>query len=463
MKKKAEKKRLKRGEKMEGETKRKDKTNLFRHFDIMSFSKEYLKPEIIQKYYRECLKKEDKRTRSDCKILCTNMIQFILLLVLNPEEGYMSVLNKGKCMLLKTTRNISGIANAVTAAGLCKARRRISSKILKKLWQIDVLGNFVKEHGLKLWKGFRVCGFDGTTFTLNKTGKILKEFPLVKNYYRFPKMLACFLYDVYSKIPIDLACGNSHSSERKLLCKILKRIKDKTLLLLDAGYPAYWFIHKLLFLNIEFIIRCPKYFYYKKIKKLGPNDWLVEIIHTEMNNRRCKINLTSREYKVLPAAIILRVFKTKMKGFRARFLLTSLTDDKKYLYEEVCKLYCDRWAIENYYRDLKHLFKIERFHAQYVDGIYQELYAAMILSVILQKYIIQAATIYGVPFEEISFKKTFKLLSDFIYILELLPESEVVENLLLFLFSLNREKKRPGRSYKRIFYRRIKCHESKCR
>ncbi len=78
---------------------------------------------------------------------------------------------------------------------------------------------------------------------------------------------------------------------------------------------------------------------------------------------------------------------------------------------DICKLYCDRWIIKNYYRELKHILKIEKFHSYYVDGIYQEIYTSLILTIILQKYILKAADIYGIPYDEISFKKTFHILS----------------------------------------------------
>jgi hypothetical protein len=53
--------------------------NLFQYFDIVSFSKKYLKPEIVNEYHAEYLEKNNKRTRSDCKIFCNNMILFIVL------------------------------------------------------------------------------------------------------------------------------------------------------------------------------------------------------------------------------------------------------------------------------------------------------------------------------------------------------------------------------------------------
>lgn len=435
---------------------------LFNHFNITHFSK-YLKSDIIEQYYYEYLNEQNKRTRSDCKILCHNMILFILLWVLNPGNGYLSILNKAKCFLIKVNNNISEIMLSITEAGLCKARRRFSSEILKKLWQIDIIGAFVKETQINLWKGFQVCGFDGTTFTLNKSENILKSFPLI-NKARWPKMIVGLLYDVYSKIPLDIECGNYKCSERYLLSKVIERIKTKILMLLDRGYHSFWTIQKLTIYNIDFVMRIPKCVTYKIVRKIGRNDLIVIITNSKHGKQICKKRLTIDEYNCLPKTFTVRLIKTQIKGFRVRFIITSLIDKDKYSYNEISKLYCDRWIIENYYRDLKHIFKIEKFHACYVDGIYQEIYASMILTILLQRYINNAADKFNVPFEEISFKKTFQILADFIYLLELLPQmNKVLIDLMLNLIANSKQKKRPGRHYKRVFYRKTICLEYKSR
>jgi len=407
------------------------------------------------------LKENNKRTRADVKILCSNMVMFILLWVLNPECGYLSVLSKAKIVLLKCSRNIADIITVITDAGLCKARRRFAASIIKRLWQVDVISNFINKEGIKLWKKFQVCVIDGTTFTLNKSEEILKTFPLLKK-ARWPQMMACVLYDIYTKIPLDIECSNGKPGERKLLLSIIEKVKRKTLLILDRGYPAYYILHKLMLANIEFVIRIPKSFSYTKVKRLGQQDWLIKIKLNSGNKSLSKKILSSEDFACLPDQISLRLILTKRKGFRPRYIITSLLDTQEYTYTEISELYCDRWICENYYRDLKHILKIENFHAEYVDGIYQEIYAAMILTIVLQKYIIKAAIKYKISCEEISFKRTFQIIADFIFIMEFagdeIPETR---ELLLYLIASNRQKKRPGRHFERIFFRKIKCKYNK--
>ena len=430
--------------------------DLFAKFDISFFSKKYLDKDIIQQFYINDLKTKNNRTRSDSIIGCHHMIIFICLWVLNPDEGCFSVLNKAKFFLLKTSKNVWHIVKAISDSGLCKARKRFSSDILKRVWQNQIIPVFYKEKGKKLWKGFTVCAVDGTSLTLNISKDILKVFPIITKSLK-PKMLMSVLYDVYSKIPLDVICSNFPGNERELLINMVRKINhNNVLLLLDRGYPSFVLFFLLSKKSIQSVIRIPSYFKYKIIKKNGTNDFIVKIYLNKDKKNLAKKYLTTDECDCLPDYITLRLVKTHLKGFKPRFILTSLLDNSVYFYQDICKLYCDRWIIENYYRDLKHILKIEKFHAEYVDGIYQEIYASLILTIILQQHIAKAHVAFNIAYEEISFKKTFNIISQFIFLFDFFPDSAKIENLLLLLIAQSSQKKRPNRSFKRIFYRKIK-------
>ena len=199
---------------------------LFQNFNISEIAKNYLPQDKLDAYYKESLIQNNKRTRSDSKISIDTMIIFIFLWILNQERGYKSVLNSVKLALCQHSKSMQDIIDIITDSGLCKARKRFNSDILKKLWQ-DVISNFINQKKIQLWKGFQVCVVDGTTFTLNKTADILREFPLL-NKARFPRLFACVLYDMLSKIPLDIACAQHNTGERSLLLKMLGSLKQKS-------------------------------------------------------------------------------------------------------------------------------------------------------------------------------------------------------------------------------------------
>jgi hypothetical protein len=439
------------------------KENLFKKFKISMFENEYFTRRKVNNHYKKYIIENNQRVRSDIKIDFYNMLLFILMCVLHPENGYSATLDKVKIFLITQSKKTNKILKLITPAGICKARKRFSSVLLKNIWQIDLLKNHYNNSCIKLWNGFKVCAFDGTDFTLNRAKEILKKFPIVNKEY-YSRMRLCVLYDVYSKLPLDIETSNLKIGEREMLSKVIDRIRKKTLLLLDRGYPAYWLYHKLYFNKTNFIIRIGKHIKYKIIKKYSNNDLIIEIKLNVQSKKLCHKNLSEKEINSLPDNIKFRLIKTTMKGFKTRYILTSLLDTEKYEYHDICKLYCDRWIIENYYRELKHIFKIEKFHAKYVDGIYQEIYAAMILTIIFQKYMKKAADLKGVPYDEISIKRTLLLLRDIILLYELNNSLQnFLEDYFINSIIMSAQKKRPDRHYKRQFFRKQKCYNGKSR
>ncbi|MBF0536907.1 MAG: hypothetical protein HQL03_01495 [Nitrospirae bacterium] len=76
--------------------------------------------------------------------------------------------------------------------------------------------------------------------------------------------------------------------------------------------------------------------------------------------------------------------------------------------KEIIDLYFKRWAIEGGYRDEKVSLEIEKFHSKTVNGIMQELYAIMIMSVIARVLIALSEEDRG---QELQFKNTVMALA----------------------------------------------------
>ena len=81
-------------------------------------------------------------------------------------------------------------------------------------------------------------------------------------------------------------------------------------------------------------------------------------------------------------------------------------NNKRYHRNEIIDLYFRRWEIENYYRDEKVTFEIERFHSKSVNGILQELYSAMIMSVIARTMMAMSSQFFLTAKQEVQFKNS---------------------------------------------------------
>jgi len=426
---------------------------LKKYFNIDMLTKIFISKKMVEKYYKESLEREQKRTRADSKISALQMVLYLILWIVHPEDGYAASIDKSKIFSLKSIKQKTNkCINAITPAGLCKARKRFTAIILKKLWQQDVIDAFTEQNPVHLWNSFQVSACDATSITLPNEPDIIKDYPLGKNDKK-PRMLMAVIYDVFSKIPLLCECASPLiSHERALLYAMLPSVSKTMLLVLDRGYQAYWLFDAFMKNSIQFICRVKNDFNYKIVRKISKNEWIISINLSSAQRYSAKKYIPLDAVNSLSKTIILRLIKTQIKGFRPRLIVTSLLDSQKYSYDDIADLYCKRWRIESYFRDLKHLFKIEKFHAKYLDGIFQELYAAMIVSVIIRFFMRESSETHSVEFDEISFKNSVFLFSIFLYIFDYDNNSY---NIFISLISLNKNKIRNDRHFPRIFYKRI--------
>ena len=105
--------------------------------------------------------------------------------------------------------------------------------------------------------------------------------------------------------------------------------------------------------------------------------------------RKCKLSkLSSQDKKKKKKKkkeiepLKLRIIRLKAPDGKISVLFTSLLDKKQFSSKEIIELYFRRWEVESYYRDEKIFIDIDTFHSRTVNGIRQELFAAVIMSVI---------------------------------------------------------------------------------
>jgi hypothetical protein len=91
---------------------------------------------------------------------------------------------------------------------------------------------------------------------------------------------------------------------------------------------------------------------------------------------------TTKKNRGLFKGFKLRIIKLVAPDGTVSVLLTNLYDKKTFRRKDIINLYFKRWEIEVHYRDEKIILEVETFHSKTVNGILQELYAVMIMSVI---------------------------------------------------------------------------------
>ncbi|MCK5015367.1 MAG: IS4 family transposase [Candidatus Omnitrophica bacterium] len=285
-------------------------------------------------------------------------------------------------------------AQAVHRCSVSKGRKKIhwevfenifyhAVKLAYELWPED---GEPSQDSKYLWQGMSVFGIDGSKYTLPATAQIRKEFDPesgfeYKNKGHYPQCLVSTAYDVFRRLPVARTIVAVNGSEREEAKELLQHIPPNNLLLFDRGYPSYEFI-KHINENYSgyYLFRCPASETFPAVEKFlksKEEEGIIEVAPTQ----RAKAKFPKHEREKLQP-IKLRVTRLISPDGILSVLLTNLFDKSKFSRESIIELYFRRWAVEEYYRDEKVYLEVETFHSRNCNGIRQELFAAVIMSVI---------------------------------------------------------------------------------
>jgi hypothetical protein len=141
----------------------------------------------------------------------------------------------------------------------------------------------------------------------------------------------------------------------------------------------------------HFIFRCSAQSTFRAVRTFIESGKDQDIIWITPSDKFLK-KTPKRERKDLKA-IKLRVIRLVSPDGTLSVLLTSLCDKKEFPSHELSSLYFKRWEVESYYRDEKVILEVEEFHGKSSNSIRQELFAAMIMSVISRVLMIMSQTL----------------------------------------------------------------------
>jgi hypothetical protein len=309
-------------------------------------------------------------------------------------------------------------AKPVHRASVSKARRKVP-------WQIfsDIHADAVKcayhlwpqdEHKY-LWHGMSVYALDGSKYNLPATDQIRNKFDPNSGLQNdgkghYPQCLVSTVYDVFRRLPIARTVVECDSCEREEMKKLLPFVPANSVWIFDRGYPSY---ESILYLTQNY----PGYFQFRSpatstfpavedFIKSGKKQAVIWI--TASNTFKRKVSIKERR-ELKP--IKLRIIKLVHPDGTLSVLLTNLFGKKKYARDQIINLYFRRWEVESYYRDEKVTLDIEKFHSKTVNGILQELYAVMIMSVISRTLMAVGSQLFFSGNQELQFKNAILTLA----------------------------------------------------
>jgi len=291
-------------------------------------------------------------------------------------------------------------AQAVHPSALSKARQKVPWEVFQTTLDdaVELAYELWPDDPQYTWHGMSVYAIDGSKFTLPATEAMRKEFDpesglahAGKGHY--PQCLVSTLHDVFRRLPIARTIVSIHGSERDEAVTLFPYVPEQSVVLFDRGYPSYD-LFRLLTTDYRqfFIFRCAATCTFPAVEafvnsgKAEATIWL-----TPSNTAMAR--LSPRQRKHLKAIEVRAVLLQHPDG-TVSVLLTNLLDRRLYPREAIIDLYFRRWAVEEYYKDEKVTLQIETFHSQTPNGIRQELFAAMLMTVIARTLMIVAQKTY---------------------------------------------------------------------
>jgi len=230
--------------------------------------------------------------------------------------------------------------------------------MVRGLVQKEYSGNY----DLPVWNGYHIFGVDGSYLQLPRVDVMREEFGSRGGVggKACPGAGVSILYDVlhgWALDPIITKAGMDERTECKkhidFLCRELPHIADKSIIILDRGYPSLSLFEKLHSANLKFLMRCNSSFV------------------PEVNNAPMGDSIA-----VLKNGVTVRIFKFYLPSGEMETLVTNLFD----LSEEMLPdLYFQRWGIETAYFIFKREICVEKFSGKTPNSIRQDFWAGMVL------------------------------------------------------------------------------------
>ena len=280
-------------------------------------------------------------------------------------------------------------AEAVHRSAVTKARGKLPWQLLESIHQdaVQLAYGSWPDTPESRWCGMSVFAFDGSKYTLPASDEIRKVFDPESGLERqgkghYPQCLVSTAYDVFRRIPIARTIMPiDQANERDEVKKMLPLIPPKGVLLFDRGYPSFDLIlHLDEHYDGYYLFRCPAASTFPAVKQFvqsGQDESIIWIDPSSSFLRSQPKHLRNQD-----AAIMLRAVRLESPDGTVSVLLTNLINTIAFPAQTIIDLYFQRWDIESYYRDEKIFLGLESFHSKTENGIRQELFAVMIMSVI---------------------------------------------------------------------------------
>jgi len=361
------------------------------------------------------------------------------------------------------TLDLWGLTAPPCTSALTKARDRLGVAPLRYLFELATR-RWCAGRGGRRFHGLGVVAIDGSTAKLPHPPANSRRFGrpgASRGRSAFPQLRLVALLDIGTRVVTHVAFGRYRKGELTLAASLLPAVSAGTLLLADRLYFAahlLWPLHHEQ--GAEFVVRAKRTHQARRVRRLGPDDELVEV----------PIAWAARQRADLPRTWLLRRITVRRgRGKKRIVLLTSLLDPG-IAPTEIAALYRERWDEELAFDEIKtHLCgyaTVNRpvlFRSHTPDRVEQELYALLLAYNALRRVMVAAARVARHDSRRLSFVGALERTRDALTEMLRLPTSYLPERYERLMHAIGRGEVplRPGRRYPRKV--RVKMSNFQCK
>nr|WP_255518051.1 IS4 family transposase [Fulvivirga sp. M361] len=288
--------------------------------------------------------------------------------------------------------------NSVTPERTCtkqafsKARKKLKHTAFIELNAFYVTAFYESTLYRSYQNKFRLLAVDGSLCQLPAAKQLITHFGQWKNKTAkgMPMGRASLVYDVYNRVVVSGRLASLEKSETDLFREQYEHISsqsdtlDKSLYLMDRGYPSHDLCTMMARNGDFFLIRCKKDF-------CKP---VTEFVHSDKQEALILLNPTlwytkkgEKRGSRFKEPLTVRIVRIKLSAGRYEYLLTNMEQAS---HDELNELYALRWGVETYYDYLKDSMELENFSAKTVEGVLQDFHACLLGSNLVNMLINEA-------------------------------------------------------------------------
>lgn len=237
----------------------------------------------------------------------------------------------------------------VSDSAVTQARQRLGEDPVAWLFTTSARAWFAQDEHRDLAGGLRLLAMDGTSLKLADSAANREHFGAphfaAGAVASYPHARMVTLSALSTQLVLAAQFGPFSLSEKALTLPLLDEIPDHSLTVLDKGFMSAELLSKL---------RCGGQERHFIVPAKSNQRW--ELIEGTAEDGMVKITTTAAARKLDPTLgryWRARAVRAKDGDGKEMYLLTSLTDKKRFPGKTIQQLHCQRWQIETGYRELK--------------------------------------------------------------------------------------------------------------